>query len=166
MLFLFPDELGVGFRVGITRSIISHPPRQISRLPQQKWPPSHLSHSSWWKLRAVAEMPMSSIMQEKLKTQSNYVPLLPLKVIKQEILCATDTPTCGLGSCESVLTHNTHTHTRVFHSSLHPIPLLKGCFQIPVKTTISQEYMNKDPSPLSFIVVIHHGSYKVELQRR
>lgn len=96
-------------------SASSHPPEQLrehqhQQQRQQKWPPPHLSHSSWRKCCAAAEMPANSIMQENTETQSNYVPMLPLKVIKQQILFAIHTA-CSLSSCVSLLTH-AHACTR------------------------------------------------------
>lgn len=72
-------------------------------------------------------MPANPIMQQNTETQSNYVLVLPLKVIKQQILSAIDTA-CSRSSCEShtALLTNTHTYTLLFNHYLilHPITIM------------------------------------------
>lgn len=111
--FSLPWRARACVTVCIHLSIHPHPPRQT----QRRRAAAEVASTSpvTFITREENEMPANPIRQQNSETQSNYVLLLPLEVIKQQILSATHTR-CAAGR------HTlTYTHMHAFVCSLPDI---------------------------------------------
>lgn len=91
VLFTLMSTMTASLSPSTYPSIHIHPGRYSGGSSKQKWPPPHLSFSSERKWYAADGIAANPIMQQNTETQSNYVLVLLLKVIKQQILSAIDT---------------------------------------------------------------------------